>query len=157
MKTLLDSPAMLVLDQTLWLPSLIAIVLMLVALYAGVSMIANGQSDGWAFVIGGGGMGIALLAIFARRTRITFDRTAGTVTRRVRSLFGTREERWPLDEIADAVLRRSRDGNGRNSWSAALRFRTGGEKGLTMIGTGRNGPERAVTNINTWLGNSLPG
>jgi len=153
MKIARNIPEQLILDYTPWLMSLGMLVFTMVFVFIGMGVVLSGDMFGLIFVLGGGGVGFAVFAVFAQRVQIILDRASNVLTLRRRSLFGYHQEEHSLSDVSHAILETTRSSKGSTLYRPSLVL-TGMSAGTHPIvkayGNGRS-PSRTVQIINEWL------
>ena len=104
MKVTRNTPDHLVVDVAPWGIGIGLVLFILLFVGIGLLVLPVTLPGGLAFILVGGGLGLAAFAIFVRRVQLILDRPAGTVTLRRRSLFGSDAETHPLAELAGAEV-----------------------------------------------------
>jgi hypothetical protein len=144
----------LVLESNPWIFGLAVIAMVL--LFAGVGwvMLTSGEIiGGLMFTIGGLGMGVLVFWAFIRKTQLWLDRPSGQVALRSRSIFGFREQTFPLADLTGAALQESLPSKGQVTRRPILRFGGGTDRVVPILdhyASGR-GPGRVVATVNDWL------
>jgi hypothetical protein len=151
-----DLPDRLTLEARPWiLGSFLATVLfamLAVALY-------NLRSDPWlalGMLLAAGLVGLCF-AVFVRRVLVIFDRAAGAVVIRTRSVLGQTERSLPISDIREVTVETSVShtrSNGRRSVSRTHRpvLQTlAGPVPLTEVYSGGNGATEIAEAANRWL------
>lgn len=93
------------------------------------------------------------IAVFVRRVQVIFDRTAGTITFRSRSLWGYREVVHDLANLSHAKT------EGYDTMRSVLVLTSGmsaGDHPVTTYSTSGPGPKRLTKAINDWLEQTAP-
>lgn len=157
MQVITETPDQLVLEDRPWLlGSLLALgILTFLGLALGLF-----STSAWLSL--GFGLAAALLGlcfvVFVRRVRAIFDRRAGALVIRTRSLLGETEKTLALSDITGATVETSRsystNTNGRGSTSVThrpvLSTRTGPVP-LTQVYSSGSGAETVVAAVSRWL------
>lgn len=133
---------------------LVAVILLLLALV----LATLGES---LFLTFGLGLMAAMFGgafvIFVRRTTVIFDRIAGTVVIRTKSMLGPSETTHALASISRASVETSTNRSASDSGTRGKTYRTvvhvdSEVVPLTQIYTGGDSAERMAKAINDWLG-----
>lgn len=159
MKVLHDTPDRLILDETPWLIALLLAGFVLVFVGAGLFIMSENLLFGLAFGGFGGIVGCVVMAVMVERLQIIFDRTAGTVTIRRKSMRRYTQVSHALDNLSHAELETTVSSKGDTLARAVLilsRGMSAGRHPLNATYSNLSGPPQMVAAINTWLG-SLPG
>ncbi len=142
------TPDQLIVEDRPWLITIALSVIFLGTVSLTVFLIAASEFlialciSGFAAYIG------LFIAVFVQRIQVIFDRSAGTVTHRKRSLLRYREVVRPLGELDRAVC------TGGDTKRPELVFGTGmsgGQHPITVSSVSGPGPERIAEAINDWL------
>ena len=167
MKIKRETDTQLILEQAPWLMGIVIILMIVASLGMGGLFVGLGLSSGMMiFTIMGIvspliaiGMGGMALRVFVKRTQAIFDRDAGTITIRKRGMRGYSEVVHDLAHLGHAVLRVTRDSEGR-ALSRPVLVLTGGmsagDHPLVDSFTTGTGPRTAVNAINRWIENGSP-
>jgi hypothetical protein len=160
MKVLQDTPDRLILDETPWLIALLLAGFVLVFVGTGLFIMSESLLFGLAFGGFGGIVGCVIMAVMVERLQIIFDRPAGTVTIRRKSLLRRYSQvSHVLDNLSHAELETTVSSKGDTLARAVLilsRGMSAGRHPLSATYSNLSGPPQMVAAINTWLG-SLPG
>lgn len=164
MKIKRETDTQLILEDTPWLMSVVLVVMIVASVGMGLIFISMGLSaDLMIFVIMGALAPVVTIVmctmamrVFVKRTQIIFDRAAGTITYRTRTMSGYTEVVHDLAHLEHAILKTSRDSDGRDLASGVLVLSGGmsaGEHSLTGISSTGPGPKNAVNAVNRWVEN----
>lgn len=157
MKVIEDTPDRLVLEDRPWLLGSVLIIGILIFL-----ALAMGTYDVTIWLGIGFGLAALLLAVcfvaFVRRVLVLFDRSAGALVIRTRSLMGQGEKTLPLSDVTGAEVETSRSTSTNNDGGTSistthrpvLATRSGAVP-LTQVFSSGNGAERIAFAINAWL------
>ena len=153
MKVTRNTRDQLIVANVPWLLSLGLIGFTLIFLAIGMSVVMSGQLMGFMFIVIGGGVGLFMLAVMARRTQVIFDRSTGTVTMRSRSVTGYTQTHRALDHLVRAEMQTTRGKNGDMHRPALVFARRGAETAEPLIAlyTNFGNTGRIVAEINAWL------
>jgi hypothetical protein len=154
MKTVIDTPDTLVLEETPWLFGLAIIAFVLIFAGVGWIMLVSGEIiGGLMFLVGGLGMGVLAFWAFIRRTQLWLDQPCAQIALRSRSLFGFSEQTFPLADLTGADTQTSHASKGQRTRRAVLRFggRTNKVVAITSHYTSGRGPLRTAAAVNDWL------
>lgn len=157
MQVIEETPASLVLEDKPWVLGSILIVGILVFLALALGL--RGES-GWLSL--GFGLGTLLLAVcfvvFVQRVIVIFDRAAGAMVIRTRSLTGQSERTLPLSDVTQAEVETSRStstsNDGRRTTSITHRTvltTVSGPLPLTNSYSSGNSAAISAGAINRWL------
>ena len=164
MKIKRENDTQLILDYAPWFMSLVMVFMVVAAVGMGLVFVGVGIDSGMAiFTIMGVvaplfsiGLVIIVMRVFVKRVQVIFDRDAGTITFQTRTMRGYSEVVHDLANLEHAVLKQSRDSEGRTLSKAVIVLSGGmsaGEHPLTNVATNGNGPRNAVNAINRWIDN----
>jgi hypothetical protein len=157
MKVTRDTPDQLILANTPWLlgGGLIFFIMAFVA--PGLLIMYDGVWQGAIFALAGGGMGFIAFAVFVRRTQLILDLPSDSVTMRWRTVFGFKEVRHTLSNLARAELESTQSSKGGTLYRPVLILSQGMSAGTHPIipsYTNTKGPRRLVDAVNGWLSNA---
>ena len=155
MKITDNSSDLLILDETPWLIGLILAGVIVIATICVAILPFRGYPEGLIglpFLI----IGTILFKGFVRRDQAVFDRSAGTVTLRHRTLTSYASETIPLDTVEHAEVRVSQqtrtDGRGPTDvYCPAIRVQ-GELRPLSNLSTNSRRHHETVDVLNEWLG-----
>ena len=135
-----------------WLIGILMIVLALVFAFAGMAILASGQVfGGLLMLLVVVGVPVLIAALMVQRVRLTFDGSAGQVTRARRSVLGLTRETCPLDRLVEARIEASTDSDG-TTHRMALRFRKPLDRlPFTTCNSSGNRPGQMAVAVNAWL------
>lgn len=155
MKVTRNNPEHFVLDHVPWVLSVVLTLFTLIFAGVGLGMLLSGDMFGVMFLVVGGGLGVACMAVFIERIQLILDRNAGQVRLRKQSLFGYSEDKRELAGLHGAIVETSRDSSGRETFRPALVVDTlaGPEAWpVSQVFSSGRGARKAVEAINAWLG-----
>jgi len=113
MKVVHRSEQLLIVEDQPWLIGVLMIVMVLVFAVGGMALLASGEVfGGLMMLLIGVGVPVLIGALMVQRVRLTFDRSAGTVTRTRRSVLGLTQTTHALDRLDRACVGASSDSDG---------------------------------------------
>jgi hypothetical protein len=152
-----DRPDRLTLEARPWILGSVLAAVIVIMLAVGLFNLRDDPWLAFAMLLAAGLIGICFV-VFVRRVIVIFDRGAGAVVIRTRSVLGQTERTLPLPDVRQVTVEtsvtRSRS-NGRSSVSRTHRpvLQTlAGPVPLTEVYSGGNGAERIAEAANRWLG-----
>lgn len=153
MKVIHRTDALLMIEDQPWLLGILMIVMALVFAFAGIAMLISGEAFGGLMMfLVGVGVPVLIGAVMVQRVRLTFDRTAGTLTRTRRSVLGLTRTTHALDRLECARVGVSTDSDG-STYRTELDLRNPVETvPFTTYYTSGRRPEEMVRAVNDWLG-----
>ncbi|ASM73507.1 MULTISPECIES: hypothetical protein [Roseobacteraceae] len=154
MKVLHDTPDRLILDETPWLIALLLAGFILVFVGSGLFIMSENLLFGLAFAVFGGGIGAVVMAMLIERLQIIFDRHAGTVTIRRKSMRRYTQVSHNLDNVSHAELETTIGSKGDKLSRPVLVITKGMSEGrhpLITAYSNLSGPPKIVAAINGWL------
>jgi hypothetical protein len=151
MKTTLEQPDLLVLEDVPWILGAVFVAVILIPVGIGTAMVLNGEATGLLVALGGAAFGAIFFAAFVRRTRLVLDRAAGLAELKRRSVFGLKAWTWRLDEI-DRAWVESSTSDGSTTYRPVLILASGEHQPITPVYSSGQGAHRATTAITRWLG-----
>lgn len=157
MKVTRDTPDQLILANTPWLLGCALVLFTMAFVGPGLLIMYDGVWQGAIFAIAGGGMGCIAFAAFVRRTQLILDRSNDSVTLRWRSVFGYKEVRHTLSNLARADLESTRGSKGGTLYRPVLILSEGmsaGRHPIVPSYTNGEGPRHMVDAVNGWLANT---
>ncbi len=157
MKVTRNTPDQLILANTPWFLGTALILFIMAFVAPGLLIMYDGVWQGSIFAIAGGGMGCIAFAVFVRRTQLILDRPGDNITMRWRSVFGFKEVRHKLSNLARAELESTQSSKGGTLYRPVLILSQGMSAGTHPIipsYTNSNGPRRLVDSVNGWLANA---
>lgn len=157
MKVIEDTPGRLVLEDRPWLLGSVLIIGILIFL-----ALAMGTYDVSIWLGIGFGLASLLLAVcfvaFVRRVLVLFDRSAGALVIRTRSLMGQGEKTLALSDVTGAEVETSRSTSTNNDGGTSISIThrpvlatRSGPVPLTQVFSSGNGAEEIASAINAWL------
>jgi len=159
MKITRDTPDQLIIENRPWLIGGFLIVFTLIFVAVGLAAITYGEGVmGYAFVFFGGGAGMLAFAVFVRRVQVIFDRAAGSIRFRRKSVFGSSDVTHDLKHLDRAVVESSYSGDSGATHRCVIILSGGMSAGvhpLTMAYSSGPGAQRAADAINAWCANGL--
>lgn len=150
MKTLMNTPEMLILDHKPWVLSLGMLAGLLIFMGVGIGAMTQGE---WLFGLMFAGIGGltwgGCFLVFAKRVQLIFDTQAGQIVKRKRSFFGYAQDVYPLDAFRGVKIEESRS-DGSTTYRPVLMF--DGQPDLPVVSYYTNGrqPHRTAQAINGW-------
>jgi hypothetical protein len=152
MKVVHRTDSVLMIEDQPWLIGILMIVMILVFLFGGTALLASGQLfGGLMMILIGVGVPLLIGALIVQRVRLTFDRTAGTVTRTRRSVLGLTKTTHSLSRLERARVGVSTDSDG-TTYRMELDLRDPPEMvPFTTYHTSGKRPEQMVAAVNDWL------
>ena len=153
MKISHDTPDLLVLDDIPWITGLLMSGFILAFVGPGILLMLDGEWQGIMLIGVGGGIGALAFFGLVRRTQLIFDRPAGRVTLRTRTLRAYRETVFRLSDVSRARLQAHYSDNSK-MYRLAIEISDGPDQGVhptTPVYTNGKGPHRAEEIINIWL------
>lgn len=153
MKVIHRSDQMLMIEDQPWLIGILMIVMVLVFAVGGVALLASGEVfGGLIMLLVGIGVPLLIGAVMVQRVRLTFDRSAGTVTRTRRSVLGLTQTTHRLDRVDRARVGARTDSDG-STYRMELDLRDPSETvPFTTYHTSGRRPEEMAQAVNDWLG-----
>lgn len=162
MQVTLDTPARLVLEEKPWLLGAILIVGILVLLALAMGLWRESLWLGLGFGLAAGLLAICFV-IFVRRVLVIFDRAAGVLVIRSRSLTGQEERTLVLAEVTGAEVETSRstssDNDGHRTTSVTHRpvlSTRSGPVPLIQVYNAGSGAGIIAEAVNRWLADQTP-
>jgi hypothetical protein len=153
MKVIHHTEQLLMIEDRPWFIGIMMILMALTFAFGGTALLASGQLLGglMMFLIGVG-VPVLIGALMVQRVRLTFDRSAGTVTRTRRSVLGLTQTSHPLDRLDRARVGVSTDSDG-TTYRMELDLRDPPEiVPFTSYHTSGKRPEVMAQTVNDWLG-----
>lgn len=153
MKVVHRSEQLLIVEDQPWLIGVLMIVMALVFAVGGMALLASGEVfGGLMMLLIGVGVPVLIGALMVQRVRLTFDRSAGTVTRTRRSVLGLTQTTHALDRLDRARVGASSDSDG-TTYRMELDLRDPPETlPFTTYHTSGRRPEEMARAVNDWLG-----
>jgi hypothetical protein len=153
MKVIHRTDDLLMIEDRPWLIGIMMIVMALVFAFGGMAILASGEIFGGVMMLLiGVGVPVLIGALMVQRVRLTFDRSAGTVTRTRRSVIGLTQTEHRLDRIDRARVGVSTDSDG-TTYRMELDLRDPPEMvPFTSYHTSGGHPEMMAQAVNDWLG-----
>ncbi|MDP3193935.1 sodium/calcium exchanger protein [Tabrizicola sp.] len=152
MKVIHRTDNLLMIEDRPWFIGILMIVMALVFAFGGMAILASGEIFGGVMMLLIG-VGVPLLigALMVQRVRLTFDRSAGTVTRTRRSVLGLTQTMHRLDRLDRARVGVSTDSDG-TTYRMELDLRDPPEMlPFTTYHTSGKRPEEMAQAVNDWL------
>jgi len=155
MKVIHRTDTLLMIEDQPWLIGVLMIVMALVFAFGGMALLVSGELFGGLMMfLVGVGVPVLIGALMVQRVRVTFDRTAGTLTRTRRSVLGLTRTTHALDRLEGARVGISTDSDG-TTYRTELDLRDPVETmPFTTYYTSGRRPEEMVRAVNDWLGQS---
>lgn len=152
MKVVLNTDSQLVIEDRPWFIGIMLIVCVLTFAFGGMAILASGELfAGLMMLLIGTGVPVLIGAIMVQRVRLTFDRTAGTVTRTRRSVLGVTQTTHALDRLDRARIGVYTGGDNA-TYRTELDFRDPNEMvPFTTYHTSGARPQAMVDAVNDWL------
>lgn len=152
MKVIHRTDDLLMIEDRPWLIGIMMIVMALVFAFGGMAILASGEVfGGLMMLLIGVGVPLLIGALMVQRVRLTFDRSAGTVTRTRRSVLGLTQTTHPLDRLDRARVGVSTDSDG-TTYRMELQLRDPPEMvPFTSYYTSGRKPEMMAQVVNDWL------
>ena len=153
MRISLDTRDELRLDHVPWITAALILTMLLACIGLALGFVAAGDWAG-ALMIGGAGSAVCGLALvaFVERLQLWFDRRAGTVVWRRRTLRGFSERSVPLSAVRRAVLDERRGSKGTRLFRARLVIEGADDLPLTTVWSNAGHHRRSAAAINRFLG-----
>lgn len=153
MKVIHRSDDLLMVEDRPWFIGIMMVGMALIFAFGGMALLASGEILGGVLMfLVGVGVPVLIGALMVQRVRLTFDRTAGTVTRTRRSVQGLTQTTHALDRVEGARVGVSTDSDG-TTYRMELGLRDPSEiVPFTSYYTGGSRPEILVKAVNDWLG-----
>ncbi len=154
MKVLHDTSDRLILDETPWVMALLMAGFVLAFVGAGLFIMLENLLFGLAFGSFGAIVGIVIMVALVERLQIIFDRPAGTVTIRRKSMLRYSQVLHALENISHAELETTRNAKGNTLSRPVLVLAKGmsaGRHPLISAYSNFSSPPKIVAAINTWL------
>jgi len=155
MKVIHRTDTLLMIEDQPWLIGVLMIVMALIFAFGGMVMLVSGELfGGLMMLLIGVGVPVLIGALMVQRVRVTFDRSAGTVTRTRRSVLGLTQTTRALGRLERARVGVSTDSDG-STYRTELDLRDPAETmPFTSYYTSGRRPEEMVRAVNDWLGQS---
>jgi len=155
MKVIHRTDTLLMIEDQPWLIGVLMIVMALVFAFGGMALLVSGELFGGLMMfLVGVGVPVLIGALMVQRVRVTFDRTAGTLTRTRRSVLGLTRTTHALDRLEGARVGISTDSDG-TTYRTELDLRDPVETmPFTTYYTSGRRPEEMIRAVNDWLGQS---
>ena len=155
MKVIHRTDQVLMVEDRPWLIGAFMIFMALIFAFGGMALLASGELFGGLMMLGiGVGVPVLIGALMVQRVRLTFDRSAGTVTRTRRSVAGLTQTVYRLDRLNRARVGVSTDSDG-STYRMELDLRGQRETvPFTSYYTSGRRPEEVAQAVNDWLGPS---
>lgn len=155
MKVIHRTDTLLMIEDKPWLLGILMIVMALIFAFGGMAMLISGESFGGLMMfLVGVGVPVLIGAVMVQRVRLTFDRSAGTLTRTRRSVLGLTQTTHALDRLKRARVGVSTDSDG-STYRMELDLRDPVETvPFTSYYTSGRRPEEMARAVNDWLGHS---
>lgn len=152
MKVIHRTDDLLMIEDRPWFIGIMMIVMALVFAFGGMAILASGEVfGGLMMLLIGVGVPLLIGALMVQRVRLTFDRSAGTVTRTRRSVLGLTQTTHPLDRLDRARVGVSTDSDG-TTYRMELQLRDPPEMvPFTSYYTSGRKPEMMAQVVNDWL------
>lgn len=153
MKVIQRTEQILMIEDQPWLIGVLMIIMALTFAFGGMAILASGELfGGLMMLLIGVGVPVLIGALMVQRVRLTFDRSAGTVTRTRRSVLGLTQTTHPLDRLDRARVGVSTDSDG-TTYRMELDLRDPQEMlPFTTYHTSGRRPEAMAQEVNDWLG-----
>lgn len=153
MKVIHNTEQLLILEDQPWFIGIMMIVMALIFAFGGMAILASGEVfGGLMMLLIGVGVPVLIGALMVQRVRLTFDRSAGTVSRTRRSVLGLTQTVHPLDRLDRARVGVSTDSDG-TTYRMELDLRDPPEiVPFTSYHTSGKRPEAMAQTVNDWLG-----
>ena len=154
MKVLQDTPDRLILDETPWFLALMLAGFILIFVGSGLFIMSSELVFGLVFAVFGGGLGAVVLIALVERLQVIFDRKAGTVTIRRKSLLRYKQVTHALQDVSHAELETTFGSKGTTLARPVLLLTGGmsaGRHPLVTAYSNLSGPPKMVAAINAWL------
>ncbi|WP_137109266.1 sodium/calcium exchanger protein [Rhodobacter sp. SY28-1] len=153
MKVIHNTEQLLILEDQPWFIGIMMIVMALIFAFGGMAILASGEVfGGLMMLLIGVGVPVLIGALMVQRVRLTFDRSAGTVSRTRRSVLGLTQTVHPLDRLDRARVGVSTDSDG-TTYRMELDLRDPPEiVPFTSYHTSGKRPEAMAQTVNGWLG-----
>jgi len=155
MKVIHRTDTLLMIEDKPWLLGILMIVMALIFAFGGMAMLISGELFGGLMMfLVGVGVPVLIGAVMVQRVRLTFDRTAGTLTRTRRSVLGLTRTTHALDRLECARVGVSTDSDG-STYRTELDLRDPDETvPFTTYYTSGGKPDEMARAVNDWLGHS---
>ena len=155
MKVIHRTDTLLMIEDQPWLIGVLMIVMALIFAFGGMVMLVSGELfGGLMMLLIGVGVPVLIGALMVQRVRVTFDRSAGTVTRTRRSVLGLTQTTHALGRLERARVGVSTDSDG-STYRTEFDLRDPVETvPFTAYYTSGRRPEEMVRAVNDWLGQS---
>jgi hypothetical protein len=153
MKIIHRTEKLLMIEDQPWFIGIMMIVMALVFAFGGTALLASGELFGGLMMfLVGVGVPVLIGALMVQRVRLTFDRSAGTVTRTRRSVLGLTQTTHALNRLDRARVGVSTDSDG-TTYRMELDLRDPPEMlPFTTYHTSGRRPEEMARAVNDWLG-----
>jgi hypothetical protein len=155
-KVIHQTEQLLMIEDQPWLIGVLMIVMALIFAFGGTAILASGHLlGGVMMLLIGVGVPVLIGALMVQRVRLTFDRSAETVTRTRRAVFGLTQTTHALDRLDRARVGVSTDSDG-TTYRMELDLRDPPEMvPFTTYYTSGKRPEEMARAVNDWLGMAL--
>ena len=152
MKVIHNTEQLLILEDQPWFIGIMMIVMALIFAFGGMAILASGEVfGGLMMLLIGVGVPVLIGALMVQRVRLTFDRSAGTVSRTRRSVLGLTQTVHPLDRLDRARVGVSTDSDG-TTYRMELDLHDPPEiVPFTSYHTSGKRPEAMAQMVNDWL------
>ena len=153
MKVIHRTGDLLMIEDRPWFIGIMMIVMALVFAFGGMAILASGEIFGGVMMLLiGVGVPVLIGALMVQRVRLSFNRSAGTVTRTRRSVLGLTQTTHALDRLDRARVGTSTDSDG-TTYRMELDLRDPPEMvPFTTYHTSGKRPEAMARAVNDWLG-----
>ena len=153
MKVIHHTDDLLIVEDRPWFIGIMMIVMALTFAFGGMAILASGEIlGGVMMLLIGVGVPLLIGTLMVQRVRLTFDRSAGTVTRTRRSVLGLTQTTHALDRLDRARVGVSTDSDG-TTYRMELDLRDPPEMvPFTSYHTSGKRPEEMTRAVNDWLG-----
>ena len=153
MKVIHRTDDLLMIEDRPWFIGIMMIIMALVFAFGGMAILASGEIlGGVMMLLIGVGVPLLIGALMVQRVRLTFDRSAGTVTRTRRSVLGLTQTTHALHRLDRARVGVSTDSDG-TTYRMELDLRDPPETvPFTTYHTSGKRPEELTRAVNDWLG-----
>ena len=154
MKVVHHSDSQLVIEDQPWLLGLLLIGVYLVLLVVSFTTARAGEVTGGILTAVIGTAIMALVGyLMVRRTRFTFDRNLGQITKTVRTARGLSQDTLPLTRVERAFVAKSIDADGTTYRPELLLSDPQGALPLINYYTGASASHQTIADIiNSWIG-----
>jgi hypothetical protein len=152
MKVIHRSDPLLVIEDRPWLVGSLMIAMALLFLFGGMQLLSAGEAfGGLMMMVLGVGVPLLIGALMVQRVRLTFDRSAGMITRTCRTVRGLTVETFALDRLDSVQVGVSTDSDG-STRRTELRLKAPMETvPFTSYYTSGGQPQRMADVLKDWL------